>query len=171
MYCNQCGSKLADQSKFCSHCGTPIFGGEQPSPTPFFHTIPVQTAAPLEPPHSQPIEKSTSFRTYAQWIEASTPTKQNGKKIIIVVIVVLILFLILLLSIPKEKQDTRSFTVVRLSKIFNNGWVAYYGSYAIYFPPELDERTVEIKAALVATLQADSCYTINEVREFLPWIK
>ena len=34
VYCTQCGHAVADDARFCSHCGTPIRGAEQRSPRP-----------------------------------------------------------------------------------------------------------------------------------------
>lgn len=34
VYCTQCGHAVADDARFCSHCGTPIRRAEQDSPRP-----------------------------------------------------------------------------------------------------------------------------------------
>ncbi|MFW6640965.1 FHA domain-containing protein [Nocardiopsis algeriensis] len=34
VYCTQCGHAVADDARFCSHCGTPIRRAGQPSPQP-----------------------------------------------------------------------------------------------------------------------------------------
>ncbi|PWV54888.1 MULTISPECIES: FHA domain-containing protein [Nocardiopsis] len=34
VYCTQCGHAVADDARFCSHCGTPVRRAEQQSPRP-----------------------------------------------------------------------------------------------------------------------------------------
>ena len=34
MYCNNCGSEIADGAKFCSNCGTPVTMQTRPAPEP-----------------------------------------------------------------------------------------------------------------------------------------
>ena len=69
----------------------------------------------------------------------------------------------------KPEGGSRS-VVVYYSQIEEGGWVAYSDNLAIYFPSEVSESNVQMTCSAFLDITADECYTIDEVREYLPWI-
>ena len=67
------------------------------------------------------------------------------------------------------RSGDRHITII-YSEISEGGWIAYWGGKAIYFPPGVSETTVQTQSTSLASLQSEDCFTIDEVREFLPWI-
>lgn len=61
--------------------------------------------------------------------------------------------------------------VVSHAAVAEGGWVAYYGGSVLYLPPEVDSDTIPIASARVIDFSPAECYTIEEAREFLPWLK
>ena len=76
MYCNNCGSEIADGAKFCSNCGTPVTMQTRPAPEPE-----VLQKTPAEEPDTvsdRPAERP-SFAEF-QWNVEDYPTRNSYEK-------------------------------------------------------------------------------------------
>ena len=76
MYCNNCGSEIADGAKFCSNCGTPVTMQTRPEPEPE-----VLQKTPAEEPDTvsdRPAERP-SFAEF-QWNVEDYPTRNSYEK-------------------------------------------------------------------------------------------
>lgn len=76
MYCNNCGSEIADGAKFCSNCGAPVTVQAKPAPEPeVLHETP---AAEPEAVSDRPAERP-SFAEF-QWNVEDYPSRNSYEK-------------------------------------------------------------------------------------------
>jgi len=74
------------------------------------------------------------------------------------------------IALNGEKGNGSKGAVVSYSSIEEGGWVAYYSGLVIYFPPEVSETSVAVSCTAFHSLNSEDCFTIEEVREYLPWL-
>ena len=87
MFCTNCGAKNADDAKFCTECGTPLFQPQQTVEAP--QQTPAAPAAPEVP-------ASPSVSAYGSWTPAAPsapepPKKKKSKAPLFIVLAVLVI--------------------------------------------------------------------------------
>ena len=74
MYCRNCGSEIADGSKFCNHCGSPVEAAAAVVPEPVMPAEPVMDIKTEEPVVRKPL-----FEEF-QWNVSEYPDRNNVEK-------------------------------------------------------------------------------------------
>ena len=142
MFCSQCGTQLADGSKFCMNCGAslqaaPAPAAEAPVEAPVYE-------APAAPAYEAPAAPAYEAPAYAQptypmpqqgeYAAPEAPKKKKGKVFLIIGIIALALILLLTVSCAATKLGGKS----RLERMLLEDWSRVENDGDLYFELVLD---------------------------------